>query len=227
MNTTQLQTKYELFVFDWDGTIMDTSMLIARGVQEAAKALGYDEPDIAEIKSAIGLSWGEIIERVCPQCPVERYEAFGQAYRDWYIRREEDVPVVEGLEALMRSMVQAGCRLAVATGKSRKGLDRVFALTGLGDIFEETITADESFSKPNPAMLLELMDRTGVAPDKMVMIGDSIHDLMLAQNAGCDALGVTFGACTKEELDKYPNIGIATDTRELARILGVDSLLSA
>lgn len=223
---TEITPKYELYVFDWDGTIMDTTALIAKGIQEAAKALGCREPDFKAAKSAIGLGWEEIMRRIVPDCPESRWGEFGQAYRDWYIRREEEVPVVEGLETLLKAMNDKGLRLAVATGKSRAGLNRVFALTGLTPLFEETITVDESFSKPNPAMLYELSNRTGVPCNKMVMIGDSVHDLMLAQNAGADALGVSYGGCSKEELEKYPNIGIAADTQELARILGLESLLN-
>lgn len=222
---TQMPPKYDLYVFDWDGTIMDTTALIAKGIQEAAKALGCQAPDFKTAKSAIGLGWDEIMRRIVPDCPQSRWGEFGQAYRDWYIRREEDVPVVQGLEALLRAMNSNGLRLAVATGKSRAGLNRVFALTGLESLFEETVTVDESFSKPNPAMLYELSDRTGVPCNKMIMIGDSVHDLMLAQNAGSDALGVSYGGCSKEELQKYPNIGIAADTQELAKILGLTSLI--
>lgn len=227
MTLAAIHPKYELFVFDWDGTVMDTTTLIARGIQEAVKTMGYRVPELSVAKAAIGLGWQDIMRTVIPDCPESRWDEFGEAYRAWYIKREEEVPVVEGLEDLMKAMVANGLRLAVATGKSRKGLNRVFALTGLAPLFEETITVDESFSKPNPAMLLELMDRTGVPADKVVMIGDSVHDLMLAKNAGCDAVGVSYGASPKEELEKYDNIGIAADTKELAKILGLEALIKA
>ncbi|MDO4938146.1 MAG: HAD-IA family hydrolase [Sutterellaceae bacterium] len=222
---SQNPPKFELYVFDWDGTVMDTTTLIARGIQEAAKSLGCKEPDLKDCKAAIGLGWDEILRRVVPDCPESQWNDFAQAYRDWYIRREEEVPVVEGLRELMTAMKEKGLRLAVATGKSRQGLNRVFGLTGLAPLFEDTVTADETFSKPNPAMLHELSDRTGVPCENMVMIGDSVHDLMLAQNAGAAAVGVSYGGCSKEELDKYPNIGIAADTEELAKILGLEDLL--
>lgn len=218
--------KFELYVFDWDGTVMDTTGLIARGIQQAALAMGCPEPDLQDCKAAVGLGWDEILRRLVPECPESRWNDFAKAYRDWYIRREEDVPVVDGLRELMTAMNKKGLRLAVATGKSRQGLNRVFALTGLAPLFEETVTVDESFSKPNPAMLYELSARTGVACDKMVMIGDSIHDMMLAQNAGASAVGVSWGGTPKEVLAKYPNIGIADNTQELATILGLEDLLN-
>ena len=219
--------KWELFVFDWDGTVMDTTYLIARALQEASLKLGYAAPTMETARAAIGMGWAEIIQMVCPECPPERYDAFCQAYRDWYIHREATVRLYEHMPELLQAMHQAGLRLAVATGKSRLGLNRVFGLTGIGPLFEATRTADESFSKPNPAMLYELSDETGVPVDRMVMIGDTTHDLLMAQNAGCDGVGLTYGAGTRQQLESIPSLAVVDSVRELADVLGLGHLLGA
>lgn len=219
------EPRFELFVFDWDGTVMDTVGLIAQGICEAAQTLGFDRPSLEIARQSIGLSWGDIITQVCPGCPPERFEEFNAAYRRWYLHREKAVPVVEGLDRLIENMARGGLRLAVATGKSRAGLERVFTQTGLGRWFEASITADESFSKPNPAMLYELRDITGVPLEKMVMIGDSIHDLLMARNAGCASVGVTTGGANRSELLACSPVGVVDNTRELAAVLGVTDYL--
>lgn len=212
---------YGLYVFDWDGTVMDTTRLIARGIQEAARALGLKVPSLELARSVIGLGAADSMRIVNPDCPYERWDEYAAAYKRWYITREAKVEVMEGLEALLNDMRSRGMRLAVATGKSRGGLDRVFALTGIEHLFEETITADESFPKPNPAMLLELADRTGVDMRDMLMVGDSVHDLQLAQNAGADAVGVTWGACAEADLAALPHVAIVRTVAQLRKeILG-------
>lgn len=217
--------KFELFVFDWDGTVMDTVGLIAMGICQACEDLGYTRPSLALARSTIGLGWREIIERACPQCPPERFDDFHVAYRRWYLCREKVVPVVEHLDVLLKNMAAGGQRLAVATGKSRAGLERVFAQTGLGRYFEETITADEAHNKPHPEMLELLAVRCAVPMDKMVMIGDSTHDLLMARNAGCASVGVLFGAGSRAELEALGPLGIAESTEQLAHILGVERYL--
>ena len=210
--------QYGLYVFDWDGTVMDTTGLIARGIQQAAKTLGLKVPSLETARSVIGLGMADTMRIVNPDCPYERWDEYLQAYKSWYIKREAAVEVMAGLRELLEEMNSQGMRLAVATGKSRAGLNRVFALTGIEHLFEETITADESFSKPNPAMLFELSDRTGVAPADMVMVGDTVHDLQLAQNAGAEAVGVTWGASARLDLEKMPHAALVDTVDELQRL---------
>ena len=217
---------FELYVFDWDGTIMDTTYLIARGMQEAARALGLQVPELDLARSAIGLGLADTMKLVCPDCPRQRWDEFGIAYRQWYICREQEVRLFPNLHALLVGMHANGKRLAIATGKSRGGLNRVFDHTGVRGLFEATRTADESFSKPNPAMLFELSDETGVSCADMVMIGDSIHDLQMAANAGAAAVGVTYGASPRKDLESLPNIGLVDNVLELSETLGVTQCLT-
>lgn len=216
---------YQLYVFDWDGTVMDTTGLIAQGMQQACVAMGYRAPDLDACRETIGLPFVESFAKVLPEFRYEDIDAFLTAYRNWYLQREAQVDVMQGLETLFAGMTGEGLRLAVATGKSRQGLIRVFNRTGLEKYFEATVTADESFPKPNPAMLEKLSDETGVDVHDMVMIGDSIHDLQLAQNAGCDAVAVTWGAARPEELKVYPAVAYVPTVAELARVLGLSRLL--
>ena len=162
---------YELYVFDWDGTVMDTTALIARGMQEAAKALLLPIPDYDVCRGTIGLSNPQAMAVVAPTLPESRWDEFWRAYRNWYLVREAEVVLFPHLQELFDAMKKHGVRMAIATGKSRRGLDRVFEKTGIGAYFEATRTADECFSKPNPQMLEEIFLETGVSPENAVMIG--------------------------------------------------------
>lgn len=221
-----LVPKYDLFVFDWDGTIMDTTEPIAAGICHAFEQLGYPNPGMSAARSVIGLDWRKAILTLEPTFRFEEYQAFEEAYRAFYIAKEQAIGVFPGLEDLLRKMKAAGLRLAIATGKSRRGLDRVFAQTGIGDLFEVTVTADESAGKPNPLMIQMISEATGVEISQMVMIGDTEHDLWLAKNAGCAAVAVSYGAFPKSELKKW-KVPVVDNVPQLASALGLDELLNS
>lgn len=216
---------YELYVFDWDGTVMDTAALIARGMQEAAKALLLPIPDYDVCRGTIGLSNPQAMAVVAPTLPESRWDEFWRAYRNWYLVREAEVVLFPHLQELFDAMKKHGVRMAIATGKSRRGLDRVFEKTGIGAYFEATRTADECFSKPNPQMLEEIFLETGVPPENAVMIGDTVHDLQLAANARCDGIGMTYGAGSRDELESVPHKAVVDNVDELAEVLGLGELL--
>lgn len=220
-----LVPKYDLFVFDWDGTVMDTTEPIASGICHAFEAMGYKNPGMQAARSVIGLDWRKAILTLEPDFAFEHYDLFEKAYRSYYLAKERDIGIFPGLEDLLRKMKAAGLRLAVATGKSRAGLDRVFAQTGVADLFEATVTADESAGKPNPLMLQMISEMTGVDISQMVMVGDTEHDLWLAKNAGCAAVAVSYGAFPKEELKKW-KVPVVDNVPQLASALGVDELLA-
>ena len=219
-----LVPKFDLFVFDWDGTVMDTTEPIAAGICHAFMALGYKDPGMQAARNVIGLDWRSAILTIEPGFRFDHYDQFEQAYREYYLVKEKEIGIFPGLEDLLRKMKAAGLRLAVATGKSRRGLDRVFGQTGVADLFEASVTADESAGKPNPLMLQMLSDETGVDISQMVMIGDTEHDLWLAKNAGCAAVAVSYGAFPKSELQKW-KVPVVDDVPQLAAALGVDELL--
>lgn len=217
--------RWEAFVFDWDGTIMDTTALIAEGMQHAAVSMGYEDPGYEKALSTVGLSRAEYMPILCPDCPPERWDEFRNLYFARYLKKEAELPMRDGFEKLLFAMHGAGLRLAIATGKSRGGLNRVLNRFDCAEIFEATRTGDDTFSKPNPAMLFEISDEMGVSLDRMVMIGDSEHDLLMAQNAGCDAIGILGGASPKEVLEKIPHIALVGNVRELTETLGLSALL--
>ena len=219
-----LVPKYDLFVFDWDGTIMDTTQPIAEGICYAFEKTGYKPPSVDAARAVIGLDWQSAILTLVEGFDTSLYDAFEDAYREYYFAREKHVSIFPGLEKLLRNMHASGLRLAVATGKSRKGLDRVLDQTGIRDLFEATVTADESAGKPDPLMLQMLADETGVELSQMVMVGDTEHDLWLAKNAGCAAVAVSYGAFPKSKLKEW-HVPVCDNTPQLASALGVDHLV--
>ncbi len=218
--------KYDLVVFDWDGTLMDTTALIARGIMHAAKVLGYPVPSFEEASSTIGLGWQEILQKTIPGCPPSRYPELLELYRTWYLPNEEKVFLFPGARKLLEGLHAEGVTLAVATGKSRRGLDRVFRRTGLGPLFASTHTAEECEPKPHPDMLERIAVETGIDRRRTVMVGDTTHDLFMARNYGCDSIAMTQGAQSVRELMMGEPAALCRSMAELARALGVPHLLT-
>jgi phosphoglycolate phosphatase len=184
---------YRLVVFDWDGTIIDSATTIAECIRDAAADLGLAVPTLEQARHVIGLGLHDALRGAVPDLPPERTPHFVERYREHFRAREDRM----GLFAGMRELIEALHRkkaLGIATGKSRRGLDRALEATGLQRYFRASRCADETHPKPHPAMLLELMDELAVVPGEALMIGDTSHDLEMARAAGVDALAVTYGA---------------------------------
>ncbi len=192
--------RFRFVVFDWDGTLADSTATIARSLQQACRDLGEPAPDDVDARFVIGLGLADALRHVAPNLPAEQHPAFVARYRHHYFARDEAIPLFAGVRELLAEMDAAGYLLGVATGKSRAGLDRALAQQGVGGFFAATRCADEGFAKPHPDMLLRLMDRVGVSPGDTLMIGDTTHDLELARNAGVAALAVAYGAHPPEDL---------------------------
>jgi phosphoglycolate phosphatase len=192
--------RFDLIVFDWDGTLVDSTTLIGEALQQACRDLGLPVPDDAAARYVIGLGLTDAMQLVAPDLPPDRYPELGARYRDYYLAREPEIPLFDGARALLDELHAAGYLLAVATGKTRAGLARAMASVGLDGMFHATRCADEGFPKPHPDMLLHLMERLEVTPRVTLMIGDTTHDLDLAQNAGASGLAVTYGAHPPEGL---------------------------
>lgn len=193
--------RYELIVFDWDGTLMDSAAMIVDSVQSAARDLGLEPPPEERARHIIGLGLGDALRHALPDLPEDHYPELVERYRHHYLSRDNQLTLFAGAAALVRELAENGFRLGVATGKSRKGLDRALAHSGLGTFFHGTRCADECHSKPHPQMIEELMDELAVAPEQTLMIGDTTHDLLMARNAGVDAVAVSYGA--------HPRTGLA------------------
>jgi phosphoglycolate phosphatase len=186
--------RYRLIVFDWDGTLADSTAIIAAAIQEACRDVGEPVPDNVSARFVIGLGLAEALSHVAPALPVERHPELSARYRHHYLSRDPEIPLFEGVRALLDDLHARGFMLAVATGKTRVGLDRALASNALAARFHATRCADEGRPKPHPDMLLHLMERLGVAPPQTLMIGDTTHDLELARAAGVDAVAVAYGA---------------------------------
>lgn len=208
--------RFELIVFDWDGTLMDSTGAIVASIQAAATDLGIAPPSDERASHIIGLGLIDALRHALPDLPVERYQAVAERYRHHYLSRDQDLLLFDGAAELIEELAQAGYLLAVATGKTRKGLDRAFEVSGLGPRFQGSRCADECHSKPHPQMLEELMAEFGVEPDATLMIGDTTHDLLMARNAGVAALGVAYGAHPRETLEAESPLFCAANVAELA-----------
>ncbi len=186
--------RFDLVVFDWDGTLFDSTALIARCIQAACADVGTRVPTSAQASYVIGLGLGDALRHAAPELPKERYRELADRYRHHYFGAQHEVVFFAGALELLNALKARGHRLAVATGKSRRGLDDVLDTSAMRGLFDATRTADETASKPDPRMLLELMAQLGVAPERTLMIGDTTHDLQLAVNAGTASVGVSYGA---------------------------------
>lgn len=192
--------RFDLLVFDWDGTLMDSAGTIVTSLQAACTDLGLPVPSDAAARHIIGLGLNEALAELLPGLAPSDYDRLVERYRHHFLSQDHEIPLFEGAFEAIQDLSGMGFMLAVATGKSRRGLDRAFSYTNLGRFFHASRCADESFSKPHPAMLLELMDEMGTSPDKTLMIGDTTHDLQMAINARVQGVGVAYGAHPKENL---------------------------
>jgi phosphoglycolate phosphatase len=192
--------RFELLVFDWDGTLMDSTAVIAGALQSACGDIGLPVPSEERARHIIGLGLHDALRYVLPGVPSSVYPQVVDRYRHHFLAREESAPLFEGVVEALTALEAAGHLLAVATGKSRRGLDRVLERTGLRGRFHATRCGEEAASKPAPAMLLDLQAELGVAKERTLMIGDTTHDLKMAQNAGVAGLAVAFGAHPRDQL---------------------------
>ena len=184
----------QLIVFDWDGTLMDSQARIVACMREAIQDVGLPSHDEDNLKNIIGLGLYEALNMLYPEGSEEDYQRLTERYRHHFLDAN-DTPsgLFDGAYELITALHDAGHFLAVATGKGRKGLDKVLAETRLGEYFHYTRCADETFSKPHPQMLLDIMEYTGMAPEQTLMIGDTEYDLQMANNAGVKSLAVSYG----------------------------------
>jgi phosphoglycolate phosphatase len=207
--------RYRLLVFDWDGTLADSTTIIAEAIQAALRDMGEAVPEGSAARYVIGLGLADALRTVAPALPVHRHSELAAHYRKHYLAREDDIPLFDGAADMLDELGRAGYFLAVATGKTRVGLDRVLVKNGLRTRFHATRCADEGFPKPHPDMLLHLMDRMDVAPEATLMIGDTTHDLELARNAGVTSVAVAYGAHDPEGLARQSPLAVLHSVAEL------------
>ena len=203
--------RYDLIVFDWDGTVMDSTAVIASSIQAACRDLGLNEPSDAAAKHVIGLGLPEALRQAVPDLQENQRDDLVARYRHHFLTKSEAIPLFEGAQQTIADLHATGHWLAVATGKSRQGLKRAMQTRGMESYFHATRTADQTFSKPHPAMLLEIMDELGVTAQRALMVGDTTHDLQMARNAGVDAIGMTHGAHPIDQLHAMEPLALLDD----------------
>ena len=192
---------YQLIVFDWDGTLMDSAQKICNCMQAAARDLGLPPPSDNLAKSTIGLGLQDAVYRMFPQIEGSKIAEFVESYRFHFVSNDvTEQKLFEGVEAGLEALNNSGALLAVATGKARVGMTRVFSEIDLEKYFVASRCADETRSKPHPQMLLELLDYTAIDPINTIMVGDTTYDMEMAANAGVVGLGASYGVHAEHEL---------------------------
>ena len=214
-----MSRRYELVVFDWDGTLMDSTAAIASCIQAAAADLNLPVPDRERASHVIGLGLKDALSYAVPQLKEADYGLMTERYRYHFLTRGADVPLFEGTVEMLQGLRERGHVLGIATGKSTAGLERSLLATGIKPLFDATRCADRCSPKPAPDMLLELMDELGIGRESTLMIGDPSHDLQMAAHAGVDALAVCHGAHAREVLLRCQPRACLADTAELTEWL--------
>jgi phosphoglycolate phosphatase len=209
---------YRLLVFDWDGTLIDSASTIVECIRDASRELGLAVPERERASHVIGLGLHDAMRMAVPGLPAERYPEFVASYRRHFLGRKDAMQLFDGMRQLLEAL-SGKHLLAIATGKSRAGLDRDLDFHGLKPLFAASRCADETNPKPHPAMLLELMSELEIDKDQTLMVGDTSHDLEMAQAAGVDAVAVTYGAHPEGSLRACRPLSCVADVPSLDRWL--------
>src|ERR1035437_549615 len=207
--------RFDLIAFDWDGTLFDSTAIIARCIQAAVRDVGGKEPTFEAASYVIGMGLMQALAHAAPDVPPERYPQLGERYRHHYFAIQHEISLFDGVLPMLDELKSRGFLLTVATGKSRRGLDEALATSILAGAFDASRTADQTAGKPDPQMLHELMDEFGVPPERTLMIGDTTHDLQMALNAGCPSIGVSYGAHEPEVFAALSPLFVAHDVAQL------------
>lgn len=207
--------QFDLIAFDWDGTLFDSTAIIARCIQAAVADVGGTVPSTKDAAYVIGLGLMQALAHAAPDVPKEKYPELGARYKYHYVKHQNDISLFDGVLPMLDALKARGHLLTVATGKSRSGLNEVLHAVQLRGMFDGSRTADETASKPHPLMLQELMAEFGVPPERVLMVGDTTHDLQLALNAGCASVGVSYGAHEPSAFEALRPLHVAHSVPEL------------
>ncbi|HEY9095807.1 MAG TPA: HAD-IA family hydrolase [Hydrogenophaga sp.] len=211
--------QFDLIAFDWDGTLFDSTAIITRSIQSAVRDVGGTVPSDEQASYVIGMGLMQALAHAAPDVPKERYPMLGERYRHHYEQHQHDISLFDGVLPLLADLKQRHHWLAVATGKSRRGLNEALQAVELRNVFDASRTADETAGKPSPVMLMELMREFGVPAERTLMVGDTTHDLQMAQNAGCASVGVSYGAHEPGAFEALGPRFVAHSVSELQRWL--------
>lgn len=207
--------KFDLIAFDWDGTLFDSTAAITRSIQLAVADVGGTVPSDAQASYVIGMALLPALAHAAPDVPQEKYNDLANRYRYHYLKQQELITLFAGVLPMLEALRERGHWLAVATGKSRRGLNEALQHADLRSMFDSSRTADETAGKPHPLMLQELMAELDVPPERLLMIGDTTHDLQMARNAGCASVAVAYGAHDPRDLQACQPLHVAADVADL------------
>lgn len=212
---TERPRRFDLIAFDWDGTLFDSTAIITRCIQSAVADVGGTVPTDSQASFVIGMGLMQALAHAAPDVPPERHAELGARYRHHYMAHQHDITLFNGVLPMLQDLKDRQHLLAVATGKSRVGLNEALHSVSLRGVFDASRTADETAGKPHPLMLQELMAELDVAPERLLMIGDTTHDLQLALNAGCPSVAVSYGAHEPSTFAALQPLYIAHSVAEL------------
>jgi len=210
-----MSKRYDLIVFDWDGTVMDSTAVISGAIQAACRDMDLTVPDDKTARHVIGLGLDQALRYAVPDLSEEKRPDLVERYRYHFLANDQSIPLFEGAKETIEGLYNAGHKLGVATGKSSAGLRRAMEASDMAHFFHATRTADQTLSKPDPAMLFELMDELDAIAENTLMVGDTTHDLQMAKNAKVDAVAVGHGAHPKEQLRELLPLALVDDFAEL------------
>lgn len=211
--------KFDLIAFDWDGTLFDSTAIITRCIQAAVVDVGGAPPSNAAASFVIGMNLQQALAHAAPDVPRSQWQTMGERYRHHYVQHQHDISLFDGVLGMLHELKTRHHWLAVATGKSRRGLDEALHAVELQGLFDGSRTADETAGKPHPRMLHELMAEFGVEPTRTLMVGDTTHDLQMALNAGCASVAVSYGAHSTDGFYALQPLRVAHSVTELHRWL--------
>ena len=216
MNSTAFRPRrFDLIAFDWDGTLFDSTALITRCIQLAVRDVGGTVPSDKDASYVIGMGLMQALAHAAPDVPADKYPLLGARYKHHYSVHQNDITLFTGVLEMLDRLKARQHLLTVATGKSRGGLNEALRDVNLQGIFDGSRTADETAGKPHPLMLQELMMEFGVEADRVLMIGDTTHDLQMAVNAGCASVAVSYGAHEPDSFEALGPLAIAHSVAEL------------
>lgn len=195
-----MATRFQLLVFDWDGTLVDSAQAIVESLQGACTDLGFAPPTEERARHIIGLGLTDALRSAIPHVPESEYRRIVERYRIHFLARDANLQLFPGVRSGLDALLSRGYLLGIATGKSRRGLERALDSLDIRNCFAVSRCADEGFSKPHPGMLEAVMSELAFTPEQTLMIGDTTHDLQMAENAGVRALAVSYGAHPKSQL---------------------------
>ncbi|TDR32336.1 HAD family hydrolase [Hydromonas duriensis] len=219
--TLEKLSQARLVIFDWDGTLFDSTGVIAYSLQRSCEALGFATPTLKQAKHVIGLDFKEVIAYLVGDLDAQQTAEFMRVYRSHYLTSESIVTLYDGVIEVLKDLRGHNRLAAIATGKSRVGLDRVLEQGHLRTYFQATRTADQTSPKPHPLMLQELLDELDIHPHEAVMVGDTTYDVEMAHAAGVSSIAVCYGAHDERQLQAAQPSAIAHSVSDLAVLLGV------